>query len=318
MDNMCVSIIIPTRNVASDISNIIKTISLNNKGLNVEYIIIDMNSDDTTVLNSLKAIKSNNLCGTVLQNGNGTVGSALNSAIKKACGEYVTFVFPRTLYSDFIYEYYETAKSKDADFIFASSESSIKDKDIMMMGFSNMSGTDFAVAVIKSFVNINFSAVMFRREFILSKNIMFSETLRKGYAEQYIYKTILAQPKVAFCPKNLVRDLENQSKSIKEKNNDSLFAVFEHIDAMKEILELIKANYSDNTKLCDLFEFEKLPNTVLGCINSLLKSGMKPSTIKAAMRLKNYNELLVTSKSTPKVLRKRIFMWNRFPKLYKI
>ena len=107
MSSVRVSVIIPTRNVAENIANIIKAVSKNCIDLDVEYLIIDMNSTDSTIRNALNAIKANKLNGFVLQNGNSTVGSALNTGIYKASGKYISFVFARTLYSDFIPSYYE-------------------------------------------------------------------------------------------------------------------------------------------------------------------------------------------------------------------
>ena len=112
MSSVRVSVIIPTRNVAENIANIIKAVSKNCIGLDVEYLIIDMNSTDSTIRNALNAIKANKLNGFVLQNGNSTVGSALNTGIYKASGKYISFVFARTLYSDFIPSYYELAEKR--------------------------------------------------------------------------------------------------------------------------------------------------------------------------------------------------------------
>ena len=90
MSSVRVSVIIPTRNVAENIANIIKAVSKNCIGLDVEYLIIDMNSTDSTIRNALNAIKANKLNGFVLQNGNSTVGSALNTGIYKASGKYIS------------------------------------------------------------------------------------------------------------------------------------------------------------------------------------------------------------------------------------
>lgn len=316
MGNVAVSVIIPTRNISTNIANIIKAVSESCVGIDVEYIIIDMNSTDATVRNALNVIKTNKLNGFVLQNGSSTVGSALNTGIYKASGKYISFVFARTLYSDFIPSYYELAEKNEADFVFASSKLSDEEAKIMTVGLSNINGEDLAIAIARSIVTAEISAIMLRQDFIQSNNILFSEICRRGYAEQYIYKIALANPKTAFSDFKLQKDTKNQAP-IPESNENKELHILERIDAIKEIAELIEAKFSENKKLCELFRYEKLPEVIMNCVDVLLKSNVKPSSIKTAMKIKRCDEMLEVSKNTPNRLKKKIFIWKKFPHLYK-
>lgn len=316
MSSVGVSVIIPTRNVSENISNIIKAVSKNCVGLDVEYIIIDMNSTDSTVRNALRAIKANGLNGFILQNGSSTVGSALNTGIYKASGKYISFVFARTLYSDFISSYYELAEKSEADFVFASSKLSDEQAKALAVGLTNIKGEDLAIAIARSIISVEIPAIMLRSDFVQSNRILFSEDCHRGYAEQYIYKVALANPKIAFSDFKLKKDIENQAP-IKESDNNKELHILERVDAIREIAELAEARFGGNKELCELFRYEKLPEIIMNCVDILLKNGVKPSSIKTAMRIKRCDEMLEVSKNAPSSLKKRIFIWKKFPKLYK-
>lgn len=316
MSSVRVSVIIPTRNVAENIANIIKAVSKNCIGLDVEYLIIDMNSTDSTIRNALNAIKASKLNGFVLQNGNSTVGSALNTGIYKASGKYISFVFARTLYSDFIPSYYELAEKKGADFVFASSKLSDKEAKALAVGLNNIKGEDLATAIARSIISVEIPAIMLRNDFVQSNRILFSENCRRGYAEQYIYKIALSNPKTAFSEFKLKKDTENQAP-IKESNDNKELHILERVDAIREIAELVEARFGNDRELCELFRYEKLPDVIMNCVDTLLKNGVKPSSIKTAMKIKRCDEMLEVSKNAPSSLKKRVFIWKKFPKLYK-
>lgn len=316
MDNVSVSVIIPTRNVSENITNIIKAVSESCVNIDVEYIIVDMNSNDSTVKKALNVIQANNLRGCVLQNGNSTVGSALNTGIYKASGKYISFVFARTLYSNFIPNYLELAEKNNADFVFASSRLSENESKAMAVGLLNIGGADLAVVIAKSIVGVQIPAIMLRRDFVQSNRILFSENCRRGYAEQYVYKIVLSNPKTVFSDFKLLKDSKNQAPIPETLENKELH-VLERVDAMREIVEIVESKFGDNRELCEFFRYEKLPNVILSCVDALLKSGVKPSAIKTAMKIKRCDEFLEMSKNTPISLKKRIFIWKNFRNLYK-
>lgn len=317
MDKVSVSVIIPTKNVSENIGKIIKAVSKGCGELAVEYIIVDMNSSDSTAVSALKAISLNGLNGFVLQNGSSTVGSALNTGIYKAAGEYISFVFARTLYSDFIPEYYRLAQENDADFVFASSKLSEEERAAAAEAFSNIGGEALTEAMARSLISVELPAIMLRSDFIRANRILFSESCRRGYAEQYVYKIALSNPKTAFSDFKLEKDTENQAPIKDTDEGNKELHVLERIDAMKETAELAETRFGENKELCDLLRYGKLPEVSMSCIDALLKSGVKPSLIKAAMKVRHSDEALETSRSTPFRLKKRIFIWKRLPRLYR-
>ena len=81
MANVDISVIIPCKDSKKKTAEIIRKISENTAGIETEFIVIDMNSKDNSVLSALNEIKKRNLKGYVIQSGGGTVSSALNTGI---------------------------------------------------------------------------------------------------------------------------------------------------------------------------------------------------------------------------------------------
>lgn len=185
--------------------NIIKSVSKNCVGLDVEYLIIDMNSTDSTVRNALNAIKANKLNGFVLQNGSSTVGSALNTGIYKASGKYISFVFARTLYSDFIPSYYELAEKNGADFVFASSKLSDEETKATAVGLNNIKGEDLAIAIARSIISVEIPAIMLRNDFVQENKIYFRKIVAEVMRSSMFIKLLWLTQRRLFLNLSLKR-----------------------------------------------------------------------------------------------------------------
>ena len=143
MANVDISVIIPSKNNKNTTAKIIRCISESTKNLEVEYIVIDMNSTDNSILSALNEIKKHNLRGCVIQSGGGSVSSALNTGIYKSDGKYITFVYPSRLYkSDYIPEYYSTIEGKNADIVFSAPKTEVVGAEM-----GNIDGSELAVGV---------------------------------------------------------------------------------------------------------------------------------------------------------------------------
>lgn len=70
---------------------------------------------------------------------------------------------------------------------------------------NNIKGEDLATAIARSIISVEIPAIMLRNDFVQSNRILFSENCRRGYAEQYIYKIALSNPKTAFSEFKLKR-----------------------------------------------------------------------------------------------------------------
>ena len=118
MDSCTLSVLFPVRNIEQEIGAILRLTAEQTQGINTEFIVADMGSTDKTVWEALRAIKELRLSGSVLQSGEGTVARALNTAMVRAAGEYVSFVFARRLYSAFLAPYCEMAHMLHSDIVF--------------------------------------------------------------------------------------------------------------------------------------------------------------------------------------------------------
>ncbi len=311
MANIDVSVIIPLKDNKDQVSSVIKRLCTETEGLEIEFIVIDMNSADGGVLNTLNIIKSLNLRGCVVQSGGCSVSSALNTGIRRASGDYVTFVYPSRLYRDYITSYYRTAKEKNADFVFAVPETSDGNRILISDG---VTGTDIIVSLIRSSLTMDFTAVMFRREYLISENISFYEDCFYGYAEAFIYNALLHRPKVAYLPLRLERieTPQDPKDEVKAAKN-----CFDRLDAMIKIYHLAKELHKNDEVLINAIEYQRLPWIIMNCVDKLLLEGFKQSSIKKLLKSKNYYKYLDFSKDTDSDLRVRVIIWKTVPWLYK-
>ena len=310
MANVDISVIIPSKNNKNTTAKIINKISENTKGLEVEYIVIDMNSTDNSVLSALNEIKKHNLRGCVIQSGGGTVSSALNTGIYKSDGKYITFVYPSRLYkSDYISSYYNTIEEKNADLVFSAPKTELVSAEMDSIG-----GSELAVGLVRSVISMDFCAVMIRREYLLENHIKFYEDCTTGYAEAFVFNALIFEPKIAYSDIKLERDRMDipQKDELSPKNS-----VFSRIDAMLKVYETIQLSKKGDTALNNAFEYNKMPSVVMSCVDTLLKDGFPYSAIKNSLKLKGYDKLLKFSRHTPPKLRIRILKWRFFPALYK-
>ena len=94
-------------------------------------------------------------------------------------------------------------------------------------------------------------------------------------------------------------------------------AIFQHVEAMRRIEDIIRTDYRDNAELNQIFTGDKLPKTVLYCVDVLLREGSGNSSIQRCLKLRGYDKLLASSKITDPALKRKIFLWRRVPWMYK-
>lgn len=312
MANVDISVIIPSKNNKAKTAAIIEKLSAENENIKAEFIVIDMNSTDGGVLDALNLIKRKKLLGCVIQSGGGTVSSALNTGIYKANGKYITFVYPTRLYKNYIPEYLSAAEEKNADFIFAAPET--KDGNRILIS-DGVTGADIAVSLIHSSITMDFTAVMFRRKFLIDNDIRFYEECTLGYAEAFIFNSLLHSPKVAYSEIRLERDHLNGL--IKEDAVNVTNNCFERLDAMIKVFSTAKECHKNDKVLLAAFEYQKLPAVVMSCVDRLLTEGFRYSSIKKLLRAKNYDRYLDFSRYTSSSLRNKIILWKTMPWFYK-
>nr|WP_319488223.1 glycosyltransferase [uncultured Caproiciproducens sp.] len=312
------SIIVPVRNVEQEISGVLRSVAAQTAGLEAEFIVVDMGSADKTVLEAVQLIKELKLRGFVIQNGDGTVAAALNTGLQKSGGDYITFIFARRLYRDFINGYLETAVRTSADFVFGSTsedESHAAERRLISKSICRDSGTQYLKNILKNTIHIDISAIMLRRRFLLDRQIYFFDSCSHGYAEEFVFRCLLSADTIAQSPAIIKRDTVYELKRGKQKPIGK--NIFQHTDAMLRIFDIIKTTHRDDTELTQIFEHEKLPLTVMNGVDIILREGTGYNSVRGYLHVAGYDKLLATGRQTNKALKRRIAVWRTIPWMYK-
>ena len=318
MGNVALSVIIPARNHQDRLAALIRQISEALQGIELELIVIDMNSSDNTVMVALNELKKQSLRGFVIQSGGGTVASALNTGVFKAEGKYITFVFMSRLYRNYLEGYLRTAEDDRADLVFALPEFENDNTRSMNERLKNskpgtVKGTELLEALICSRVYFDFSAVLLRRDYLLQHHIKFYEDCSHGYAEAFIYNVLLCRPRISCAA---VRPEREASAGAREETV-SRAVCYDRIEAMLRVYDNAQLLHMEDKALLELFEYRKLPGVTMAAVDMLKKENFSYSAIKKSLRQKGYDRLLRTSALTPKSLRRRIFVWKTLPWYYR-
>ena len=302
------SVIIPMSNMEKEIAGLIRSAAGQVAGLAAEFLVVDMGSQDNSILCALTAIKELKLRGFVVQNGSGTIGSAFNTGIYKAAGDYLTFLFPRRLYRDFIPEYYETAKANEADVVYGTPAG-----EKTRAGIST--GADTVLRLIQGKESLDIGAILLRRAFLQEKQVFFSEECTFGYAEEFILRALLNAEKVCQSPAQMQRD--PMLELPEEQTVPVGFHCFERVEAMKRILDIVKAQHEKNEELKECFLQQKIPDTVLSCVDILLHEKMGYNAVRGALHLKRYDAYLKPGKAASVSLRRKLITWQLMPWMYR-
>lgn len=308
-----ISIIIPMRDLEHEIGGILRSVAAQVTNRRVEFIVVDMGSADKSVIEALGLIKEQKLRGCVVQNGRDKFPTSLNTGIYKSSGEYVTFLFPRRLYRDFIDGYYETALQSRADFIYGST--SEEEAFSRQKGESARPGMDVFLDLINGKTNIDIGAMMVKRNFLIQENIRFTEECQFGFAEEFVLRILLCSHSVQQSKTVMQRDrVFGLNKNPKEKAG---YTCFERIEAMRRVYDLLRSRHPENKNLRDRFMYQKLPDTVLCCVDILLSEGAGYNAVRGALKVKGYDDYLKTGKATDMALKKQVSTWRYLPWMYK-
>lgn len=313
------SIILPVKNTEQELPGILQSLETQTEGLEKEIIVVDMGSKDRTVWEAVQFIKEGKVRGCVVQNGPGTVPAALNTGLQKAGGEYVSFIFARRLYRDFIRGYLETARRFEADLVYGSaseSESKLASRRaINILAPKRMTGPELLKEILRGNLQMDISALLFRRSLLLENHILFEITDSAGYTEEFIYRCLLASKMPVQSPTVMRRNTELEMKRGKTANFGK--SIFLYVDSMRRIETKIKACCPDQKDLIDLFEHEKIPSVILRCVDILLNEGESVSQIRQYLRQGGYDRLLQVNRRTSAPLYRRVKCWKHMPLLYR-
>lgn len=316
MQQTQLSIIFPVKNIEQVIEGILRFAADQAESLDAEFIIVDMGSTDRTVLQAVQFIKSRRLRGFVIQNGDSTAAAALNTGLQKAAGDYVTFIFARRLYLNFIPGYLDTALRTGADFVYGcESEEGVRTAERRMISRAvrQPGGLSVLRGAVAGSVKVDISAVLISRKFLGDNAISFCESCRYGYSEEFIYRCLFAAAQVAQSPTLIRRDGIFELKRGKQKPAGE--SIFQRAEAMLRVLDAVRASGGD-PELIRLFEKEKLPEVVMDCVDVMLREGNGYGAVKACLRDAGYDGYLVPDRRMDRSLLKRVLLWRTVPWMY--
>ena len=313
------SIILPVRNLENEITGILRLLAGQTAHLDMELIVVDMGSGDQTILEAVQFLKEEKLHGFVIQNGSGNVSAALNTGLQKATGEYITFIFARRLYRDFIRGYLETMRRTGADFVFGSvGEAAAKQAERKTLAAGRVvrkeDGAYFVREIIRGNVRLDISAIMLRRKFLLERQIYFQESCSHGYAEEFVFQCLLLAKNIIQSPTVMKRDrlFELRRGKAGAIGRD----ILQYVEAMLRIQVIIETNCKHDAELGELFTYEKIPLTVMHCVDVMLREGNGYNAVRGCLKVAGYDRLLVTSRRTSRDLKRRIRCWRMIPWMY--
>ena len=318
MQASSLSILCPVRNVEKEITGILQFAAQQTKGLETEFIIVDMGSSDRTVLQAVWLMKEQGLHGFVIQNGASLVPEALNTAVQKSSGEYLCFLFARRLYSGFAKPLLEAAKRSKADIVFGCTgkdEVHAAERRTLSSAIRQPDGAGFTREMLRRTVSPDLAALLIRRAFLIESNLLFTESCAYGYAEEFLYRCLLSGPSVLQVPLLLVRDGAFELK--RGRQGPVGWNIFQRAQAALRIKETAKANLPNDGELLRLLEKDKLPRTVMNCVDIVLREGKTFLQVRRFLSENSYDRLLAVDGKTEKNLRHRVFLWKAAPWLYR-
>lgn len=312
------SILIPVKNIEKDLARIFQFCVEQTKDLDAEYIFVDMGSSDKTVLEAVTFLKDFSLHGFVIQNGNSSVPAALNTAVQRAEGEYLTFLFARRLYSGFLPRYLDTAEHFGADVVFGcftKEEVRAAERRTISSAIRQPSSTHFAREILSKKMGVDLAAFLVRRDFLLSKQISFDENCAFGYAGEFLLCSLLRAEKVMQSPVLLQRCESCELK--RGKSGPVGYAVFQRTEAALRILEAAKTVCPEDGELCRLLEKETIPWTIMNSVDVVLREGVSIREVHDFLCAQGYDKLLSIDSHTDSALRRKVFFWKALPLLYR-
>lgn len=305
------SIIFPVRNIENEISAIVRHLNLQASTISCELIIVDMGSDDMTVVTALQVIQRTGINGCVVQNGLVSPADALNSGLQKARGKYITFLFARRIYGDVIADYFTAAETSEADIVFGSSsleDSRIAERLSVSKVVKNKQGPEYLTTLLEEKLSIDIASVLIRRKFLVENHIWFHENCLFGYADEFLYRCLLYGQEVVQSPviPQRIPQLEMPSAKVQPVGPE----IFQEIEAMLRVRDLFWCEQSGDSALLEAMDFQRIPRAVMHCIDVLLLEGLPRATVQKELKDRSYHHLLRIGKPTLKPLKKKILLWK--------
>lgn len=265
-NKMLLSIIIPYYNVpAKMLVECLESIKNQKRFFEIEVIIIDDGSDNFPLVDE-------NFCFKYIRQDNQGVSVARNRGILEAEGEYIIFVDPddRLTENAFEYIYRNISRDNEAE-IFLFSNDTILNNQIILGTYTNtiskINKKDLIISVLNHqelFENFSCGspwAKVFKRAFIIEKNLQFIPGLKKCQDRVFMLYAYYESDKIVFISSSTYCYRADNETSICNRYNDEIDGTMSEV--IYESNKFIQKYYSADSSIYDAFNQMKLALTII-------------------------------------------------------
>ena len=264
-----ISIIVPAYNTASFIERTLSSI-VEQDVPDIEVVIVDDGSTDDTlevIETFFTAGNSTRLKKIIVSQVNSGVSAARNRGLSLASGKYVLFLdFDDLLNVGVLRRFIEAAETTSADIVIGgyelANESGITLREVNSEWFSGtIAGETAAERILKSKLRPWTASVLYRREFLISKDLKYQRGCNFGEDSEFTIKLVYRAETVACFPDTVYKYIQ-RGGSLSNKNDLQVF----HYPASKRRL-LVFFTRAQEAKLARIIESRYLPYSFLVSLN---------------------------------------------------
>lgn len=234
---MKISVIIPVYNSSTYLRKCLDSV-VNQTLKDIEIIVInDGSTDDSKNIIEEYTVKYKNII--FIDQENKGIGKTRNIGIKKATGEYITFVDSDDyIKENMLEEYYKYAKKHNFDLVIGSYIKKINNKEIIFENNKFKTGNVKTTPQILYLIEYGPWAKLYKREMLINNNIYFDEK-RKYEDMPFVSKALLKSKLIGQITEPYYYYIihNNSETTTMDKR------VFDILDILKEIKDYYKREY---------------------------------------------------------------------------
>lgn len=234
---MKISVIIPVYNSSTYLRKCLDSV-VNQTLKDIEIIVInDGSTDDSKNIIEEYTVKYKNII--FIDQENKGIGKTRNIGIKKATGEYITFVDSDDyIKENMLEEYYKYAKKHNFDLVIGSYIKKINNKEIIFENNKFKTGNVKTTPQILYLIEYGPWAKLYKREMLINNNIYFDEK-RKYEDMPFVSKALLKSKLIGQITEPYYYYIihNNSETTTMDKR------VFDILDILKEVKDYYKREY---------------------------------------------------------------------------
>ena len=286
-----ISIIVPIYNSEKYVRRCINSI-LNQSKKNIEIILVDDGSKDNSY-DICKEFKEGNDNIILIQKENGGVASARNEGLKVARGKYIAFVDSDDYIEENMFSIMYDAIENDADLVFNSITTISSDNIALSTDIINLNsqyGKEVLLYFFQTGIFVTCVCGLFKFSIINENKLRFSNHIKYGEDQEFLYKYILHCNKVISIPKAIYYYFRHEESAMSQCS----YSQFQSVDAMKSFLDYSKSIVSKAyyEKLYLAIYNNRLIHSIYHTVILLLINKEKVSEIKRFLNDNKYSNIL--------------------------